>query len=210
MSTDITEHFADLNRLLTDMRAEQFKAPDYVEIMVKNAVAEQDIAAAMIRFMQQRLGYHNQLLSYAVSELMSTFEGAMAVKDYEVDSTNYELCTAQEKIKELEAKTALPFKTHPISDPTVRDAVWSLTQGKCAYCDVEIKRDGQAEMKGGTFCVEHVVPASSGGPDNLANYVPACMSCNSSKGDRHVLMLLRRMQRRPDLVVVASNEKAVS
>ena len=28
--------------------------------------------------------------------------------------------------------------------------------------------------------------------DNLANYVPACKSCNSAKGDRHVLLFIRR------------------
>jgi 5-methylcytosine-specific restriction endonuclease McrA len=121
-----------------------------------------------------------------------------------------DLHQAQSRISELERLVPADRRMHPISDPTVRDAVWTLTQGKCAYCDTEIKRDGQAETRGVAFCVEHVVPTSAGGPDNLANYVPACISCNSSKGDRHVLMLLRRMQRRTDLVVVAENGKAVS
>ena len=95
---------------------------------------------------------------------------------------------------------------HPINDPSVRASVWALTNGKCAYCDLQIYRDGEAPINQARFVVEHVVPSSMGGPDNLANYVPACMSCNSSKGDRHVLTLIRKMQKR-QLELVVENPK---
>jgi hypothetical protein len=74
---------------------------------------------------------------------------------------------------------------HKQSDPEVRRQVLALTDGACAYC-------GTAVQDGDGFCIEHVVPVASGGPHNLANYVPACKSCNSSKGDRHVLLFIRR------------------
>lgn len=45
--------------------------------------------------------------------------------------------------------------------------------GRCAYC-------GSA----GKMTRDHVVPLSRGGSDDIDNIVPACPTCNSSKGDR--------------------------
>lgn len=33
-------------------------------------------------------------------------------------------------------------------------------------------------------CVDHVVPSSLGGPDDIENYVLSCRSCNSKKRNR--------------------------
>lgn len=91
--------------------------------------------------------------------------------------------------QELEVKREA--EKHQLNDPAVREAVWNLTNGKCAYCDGALKpfrRDGESDG----FCIEHVVPKSAGGPDNIANYVPACLGCNSSKGAEHVLLFIQR------------------
>jgi hypothetical protein len=48
--------------------------------------------------------------------------------------------------------------------------------GECVYCGKETKT---------TF--DHLVPLNKGGEDNISNQVPACQSCNSSKGDRDVI-----------------------
>lgn len=77
---------------------------------------------------------------------------------------------------------------HKIGDPEVRRRVFDLTNGRCAYCDVSL---GES-FDGASFVVEHVVTGSHGGPDNLANYVPACSACNSSKSNRHVIDFVRR------------------
>lgn len=45
--------------------------------------------------------------------------------------------------------------------------------GFCAYCGVDL------EYKG--FHVDHVIPFSGGGPDDIMNYFPACKECNSLK-----------------------------
>lgn len=47
---------------------------------------------------------------------------------------------------------------------------------QCAYCSCELDEE--------TFTVDHKVPVSKGGTDDLENLVPACRSCNSSKGAR--------------------------
>jgi hypothetical protein len=58
---------------------------------------------------------------------------------------------------------------HSKDDFLQRMAVWS---NKCWMC-------------GGPFeCLDHVKPISKGGADCLANYRPACTSCNARKGSR--------------------------
>jgi 5-methylcytosine-specific restriction endonuclease McrA len=48
--------------------------------------------------------------------------------------------------------------------------VVDLTDRCCAYCGAPAAH------------VDHVVPLARGGHDTLANKVPACMTCNTSKG----------------------------
>lgn len=66
-----------------------------------------------------------------------------------------------------------------------RAAVWDKTHGRCWYCGVEMNpfRD---------FNIDHVVPVSQGGLDDIANLVPACVSCNFTKR-HHDVEILRKM-----------------
>lgn len=204
----VTEQFSKLNQMLVIMAAEAHTTPDYVDFMIQSALKEDDKSRSVARVVSARLSFFSSVLSHCASEAMLAVESNGATQQYELDQALEAVEVAQEKIKRMEAATG--HKVHPISDATVRDAVWTLTQGRCAYCDKSIPRDSNGESQADRFCVEHVVPTSAGGPDNLANYVPACISCNSTKGDKHVLILLRRMQRRNELVVVSNNDKAAS
>ena len=67
--------------------------------------------------------------------------------------------------------------------------MFDLTGGRCAYCDCVLEPEGNGAR---SFIVEHVVHTSSGGPDNLANYVPACAACNTAKSAEHVLTFIRK------------------
>lgn len=60
--------------------------------------------------------------------------------------------------------------------------------GRCAYCPAAAN----------TW--DHVVPVSAGGRTEPGNIVPACGSCNSSKGNREVASWLRRTHRTPHYV----------
>jgi predicted restriction endonuclease len=80
---------------------------------------------------------------------------------------------------------------HPINSPEVRKHVLAMTDGKCSYCGKTLS-DAGAGNHADAFCVEHVVPLSEGGPNHIKNYVPACGSCNSAKGDRHVLTFIKK------------------
>ena len=48
--------------------------------------------------------------------------------------------------------------------------------GRCAYCFGLCRQT-----------IDHVVPLERGGSDAIANCVPACRSCNSSKGTKKLL-----------------------
>lgn len=67
--------------------------------------------------------------------------------------------------------------------PEVQDAAMALTNGKCMYCDASAT----------TF--DHVIPVSKGGTADISNIVPACVSCNSSKGNRDLDVWLARRKK---------------
>ena len=62
--------------------------------------------------------------------------------------------------------------------PSVPEQVIARAGNRCEYCQMH-----QA-LQGATFHVEHVVPRSVGGADNLDNLAWACPSCNLHKSDR--------------------------
>lgn len=57
-----------------------------------------------------------------------------------------------------------------------KSAVWSKTNGICFYCGTGVEPFEN-------FTVDHFIPRSRGGSDELSNLVPACRSCNCSKHD---------------------------
>ncbi len=54
--------------------------------------------------------------------------------------------------------------------------------GKCAYC-----------RRARKLTRDHVVPISKGGRDEPSNVVPACFSCNASKGAKPLAEFLQRV-----------------
>ncbi len=61
--------------------------------------------------------------------------------------------------------------------------------GKCLHCDTRLVLAATGEPLG-PATVEHLVPRSAGGGDDLRNLAVACARCNHEKGVRH--------DRRPD------------
>ena len=51
-----------------------------------------------------------------------------------------------------------------------------MTDEKCHYCKAKLGRDNHT--------VDHIVPLSKGGEDSGWNKVPACVRCNSRKGNK--------------------------
>lgn len=62
-------------------------------------------------------------------------------------------------------------------DIEVRAIVWGKTDGRCWYC-------GNLTNPFRDFHVDHTVPRSRGGTDDLSNLVPSCAACNLAKAAR--------------------------
>jgi hypothetical protein len=119
-----------------------------------------------------------------------------------VDGAMREKAAAESRVAQMMER----LKEHALNDAVVREKVWSITDGKCFYCEVELMRGADAGIgHPRLFHVDHLVPRSLGGPDHLANYVPACGSCNSSKHARHFaefVMSRKAKQEQPLLQVI--------
>lgn len=69
---------------------------------------------------------------------------------------------------------------------TVRDrhrAIIAKAGGPCHICGRPIDY-GLPHLDPLSFVVDHVIPLALGGPDTLANKLPAHRSCNRDKSDR--------------------------
>lgn len=53
------------------------------------------------------------------------------------------------------------------------ELVFNKTDGRCAYCGKVLSDDAT---------IDHIIPRSKGGGNNLDNLLPSCRSCNTSKG----------------------------
>lgn len=104
------------------------------------------------------------------------------------------------QIDELTSNASPRMRKHLIHIPAIREAVWAITGGKCYYCDIALVRVADAANQHLAFHIDHIVPKSSGGPDHISNYVPACSVCNMEK--RATPFATFVAQKRPRLRVV--------
>lgn len=61
------------------------------------------------------------------------------------------------------------------------EKVW---QGKCIFCNkkIYVSESGQPYNN---VSIEHIIPRSKGGTEDIQNLALACVSCNNEKGIRH-------------------------
>jgi 5-methylcytosine-specific restriction endonuclease McrA len=63
--------------------------------------------------------------------------------------------------------------------PKTDVAILAKTSGKCVYCGVALtRRKGQPN----SYHRDHVLAATKGGTEDIANLIPSCRTCNLRKG----------------------------
>lgn len=60
--------------------------------------------------------------------------------------------------------------------------VWLRARGRCEYCDKDLAGSVDDYFFG--YNIDHVVPASAGGVNDVSNYALACRACNLMKWNR--------------------------
>lgn len=56
-----------------------------------------------------------------------------------------------------------------------RSRVWNKKAHECHWCGIALTFE--------TMTLDHVIPISKGGSNQLGNLVPSCFACNNAKGD---------------------------
>lgn len=143
--------------------------------------ASLDVASSATEAMAQAAWFRQEMIS-----ILAEHE---AKARSEIAGLKENLEQAQSECRRLMyevSKTAGRTKEAKASDPSVRQAVLEMSDGKCFYCRVDLTGEQSA------FHVDHLVPKASGGPDTLANFVASCPACNMSKSDSHVVQFMRR------------------
>lgn len=70
----------------------------------------------------------------------------------------------------------------------IRAEVKEKFGGQCAYCGIRLKK---------SFHVDHVIPVAAGGVDDVCNYFPACVTCNSFKNSSSLEEFRRSLELLP-------------
>lgn len=72
----------------------------------------------------------------------------------------------------------------PYSESRKRE-IFDYGRGKCACCRIHLVFSNYGSFGArGAWEVDHRVPVSRGGSENLRNLQPMCISCNRAKVDR--------------------------
>jgi 5-methylcytosine-specific restriction endonuclease McrA len=71
-------------------------------------------------------------------------------------------------------RRAIENKCHSL--PYKQEDILNLFNGECAYCGNKVK-----------LSLDHFIPLTKGGSDVKGNLLPACLSCNSSKGNKDAI-----------------------
>ena len=70
--------------------------------------------------------------------------------------------------------------------PAMRRVVRERAQRRCEYCHADER------WQFVRFTIDHVLPQSAGGSDQLDNLALACRNCNERRGNRVVAVIQRR------------------
>ena len=163
------------------------------ELLQKNGKADSsEIATVLLSKDQSQIDYYQHIVNGMVGKVLRSH--ALVTKlprqpDYflkgyselSAEEIQQLIALCEEKLKDFESKRGDSVWEHrsrnrKLVSGTVRYSVLKRANYRCELCG--IKADDKA------LEVDHIVPKSLGGADDLTNYQALCYSCNASKGNR--------------------------
>ena len=151
-----------------------------------------EIASALLTKDQSQIDYYQHIVNGMVGKVLRShnlvskpprksdyyLEGYNELNAEEVQQL---IALCNEKLKDFESKRGDSVWEHRsrnrrLVSGTVRYSVLKRANYRCELCG--IKADDKA------LEVDHIVPKSLGGADDIINYQALCYSCNASKGNR--------------------------
>lgn len=112
------------------------------------------------------------------TDALAAIESGVKVDVFDGDVNVLEFIpnTLETAIREVEAyRDALLARVKKRKFYDNREAVFRRDLGRCRYCDTRLETN---------YAIDHVIPKSRGGSNDLDNLVLTCKSCNSRKGAR--------------------------
>ena len=163
------------------------------KLLQKNGKADSsEIAAALLNKDQSRIDYYQHIVNGMVGKVLRRHDlvtklprrSEYFLKGYsELNGEEIQQLVAlcEQKLKDFENKRGDSVCEHrsrnrKIISGTVRYSVLKRANYRCELCG--IKADNKA------LEVDHIVPKSLGGADDLTSYQALCYSCNASKGNK--------------------------
>ena len=163
------------------------------ELLQKNGKADSsEIAAVLLNKDQSQIDYYQHIVNSMVGKVLRSHDlvtklarqSDYVLKGYaelNAGEVTELIALCDEKLKIFESKHGDSVWEHRsrnrrLVSGTVRYSVFKRANYRCELCG--IKADDKA------LEVDHVVPKSLGGADDLTNYQALCYSCNASKGNR--------------------------
>lgn len=176
-----------------DMKMSHVYQPVMLIALLENeghAKAEQ-IAEAILKQDPTQIEYYSEIVKNMVGRVLTKNRGITVKKDNEYSLKGYEDLTStekselisllQEKLIEFNKKRNDSQWNHrkrnrrPVPG-SVRYEVLRRARDRCELCG--ISKDEKA------LEVDHIVPKSLGGKDDLANYQALCYTCNAQKNNK--------------------------
>ncbi|TFH67608.1 HIT domain-containing protein [Gammaproteobacteria bacterium LSUCC0057] len=154
--------------------------------------SREDIAKALLLYDPSQVEYYEQIVDNMVGRVLrgrSVVDRDRKTKDYRLELSGELTSHEQEELIELCEQKLEEFLGNRKSDlyshrrlatgkfsGTLRYEVLKRAKFRCELCGTSAVEKA--------LHVDHIVPRSKGGPDEINNFQALCYSCNSNKGNK--------------------------